>query len=506
MAERIPQSATIRVPLKAYLSSDHASDATGKTLAVTISKNGAAFGNPSAGATNATEIANGWYYVDLSTTDTGTAGPLIVRATGTATDNVETAYNVAALTAAAIATAVWQDATSGDFTVSSSIGKSLYTSGVVPGASGGLFIAGTNAATVVTTSFTTTFTGNLTGSVGSLTGYTTPPTAAAIATAVWQDATAGDFTTSSSIGKSLYNAFGSNTSVFTTAALANGPTGSAPTAAQVATAVWQDSTAGDFTTSNSIGKSLYNAFTAGTSVFTTAALANCPAPASGATAANQLSILSKLNAGPIIVSAPVAADDSIEIVAGDDYADTDGRALQWTVKAYSGPAVAGLTVTFSVMTRDNYDAGTGSYALTQAGTVALTGVSTSFTDLVIDSSNPKKLTSAAHPFDSSYIGQTLSITSGTGFTVQKVKIDSVSGNTATCSSSLGTLGSTSGVGAMVQDALFKVELTAAQTGALSTSPPDDKYAYMYQLKATTNSGSRIITQVLSSMNVKRKAN
>lgn len=42
----------------------------------------------------------------------------------------------------------------------------------VPGASGGLFIAGTNAATTVTTSFTTTFTGNLTGSVASVTGLT----------------------------------------------------------------------------------------------------------------------------------------------------------------------------------------------------------------------------------------------------------------------------------------------------------------------------------------------
>src|SRR6266851_5824290 len=86
----IPQSATRRIPLKAYLSTDHVSDATGKTIAVTISKNGAAFGNPSAGATNATEIANGWYYVDLSATDTGTAGPLIVRGTASGVDNVET--------------------------------------------------------------------------------------------------------------------------------------------------------------------------------------------------------------------------------------------------------------------------------------------------------------------------------------------------------------------------------------------------------------------------------
>lgn len=68
------------------------------------------------------------------------------------------------LTAAQIATGVWQDTTSGDFTVASSIGKSLYTSGNVPGAANGLFIAGSNAATTVN------FTGNLSGSVGSVTG------------------------------------------------------------------------------------------------------------------------------------------------------------------------------------------------------------------------------------------------------------------------------------------------------------------------------------------------
>src|SRR5690242_1556663 len=94
MPERIPQSVTLRVPLKAFLASDHLSDATGKTIAVTISKNGGAFGNPSTGATNATEIANGWYYVDLSTTDTGSLGPLIVRGTSAGVDNVEVVYDI----------------------------------------------------------------------------------------------------------------------------------------------------------------------------------------------------------------------------------------------------------------------------------------------------------------------------------------------------------------------------------------------------------------------------
>lgn len=112
----------------------------------------------------------------LLTSGTGTdqvsvsSGKVLLQATqtGVTIPTVTTVTNQ--LTAAQIATGVWQDTTSGDFTVSGSVGKSLFTGGVVPGGSGGLFIAGTNAATTVTTSFTTTFTGSLTGSVGSVTG------------------------------------------------------------------------------------------------------------------------------------------------------------------------------------------------------------------------------------------------------------------------------------------------------------------------------------------------
>lgn len=98
MAERIPQSITIRVPLQAYLLSDHVSPATGKTIAITVSKNGAAYGNPSAGATNAIEIGSGSYYVDLSTTDTGTLGPLFVKGTEAATDTIIGIYDVVSAT------------------------------------------------------------------------------------------------------------------------------------------------------------------------------------------------------------------------------------------------------------------------------------------------------------------------------------------------------------------------------------------------------------------------
>jgi len=56
------------------------------------------------------------------------------------------------------------------FNVASPTGTLNSIPDAVAGATGGLFIAGTNAATTVTTALTTTFTGNLSGSVGSVTG------------------------------------------------------------------------------------------------------------------------------------------------------------------------------------------------------------------------------------------------------------------------------------------------------------------------------------------------
>lgn len=48
--------------------------------------------------------------------------------------------------------------------------KTDFLPSAAAGAAGGVFIAGTNAATTITTALTTTFTGNLTGAVGSVTG------------------------------------------------------------------------------------------------------------------------------------------------------------------------------------------------------------------------------------------------------------------------------------------------------------------------------------------------
>lgn len=74
-----------------------------------------------------------------------------------------------------------------------------------------------------------------------------------------------------------------------------------------------------------------------------------------------------------------------------------------------------------------------------------------YTDLVIDAANALKLTSAANPFTAAHVGNTINITGGAGFTVQRVVVISVSAGVATvtcqgASTSCGTLGSTGGTG------------------------------------------------------------
>ncbi len=206
---------------------------------------------------------------------------LVAQLGGTFTTTSSSIFSVASLanaptggsapTVSQIATAVWQDATAGDFTTSGSIGKSLFTSGVVPGAAGGLFIAGTNAATTVTTSFTTTFTGNLTGTIGNLAAGAKTD----VENAVWNTVLASHLTAGST-GAAL-NTSSSAGDPWTTALPASYAPGQAgyiignfltvapPTAGAIATAIWEDLIAGgDFGTTGSIGKLLSTfTFTAG---------------------------------------------------------------------------------------------------------------------------------------------------------------------------------------------------------------------------------------------------
>lgn len=229
----------------------------------------------------------------------------------------------------AIASAIWKDTTASDFTTAASIGKSImngvalgtgltinaYT-GDTPqtgdsyariGAAGaGLtalgdsrianldaavttrmatytqptgFLAATFPATVasttnitagtITTATTCTTCSALTTN-NDKTGYSlsvTPPTAATIASAVWQDTTAGDFTTALSVGKSVMNGVTLGTGLTVndiTTKTGYSLSVTPPTAATIASAVWQDTTAGDFTTALSVGKSVMNGVSLGT--------------------------------------------------------------------------------------------------------------------------------------------------------------------------------------------------------------------------------------------------
>lgn len=235
-------------------STDHVTGKASLSLTITSSQGGAAFGSISP---TVTDRGSGWYDIALTTTHTNTLGDLCLHITGTGADPSDTrdviiAWDKATAlssTTVGTVTTVTNAVTAG--TVSDKTGYAL-TSAYDPaktasqagdvmkissgtGAnqislSSGTVTVGTNndksgytASTVsdktgysLSQSFPSNFSslaitagGAVTaGTVSDKTGYSlsvTPPTSAAIASAVWQDTTAGDFTMALSIGKSVLN-------------------------------------------------------------------------------------------------------------------------------------------------------------------------------------------------------------------------------------------------------------------------------------------------------------
>jgi len=130
-------------PLNFFMtdSTDHVTGKTGLTPTVTIRKVGGSFASPS-GAVS--EIANGWYTVAGNATDCNTAGPLLLHATASGADPTDTYYDVVAFNP-----------------------DVAFAPNAVAGAAGGLFIAGTNAATTITSSTGSALTLSSTGSNGN---------------------------------------------------------------------------------------------------------------------------------------------------------------------------------------------------------------------------------------------------------------------------------------------------------------------------------------------------
>jgi hypothetical protein len=109
--------------------------------------------------------------------------------------------------------------------------------------------------------------------VDTATTVTNQLTGAQIATAIWQDTTAGDFTVALSIGKTIVNGVTLGTGL--TVNDLTTKSGYSLSAAGI-TAIWQDTTAGDFTAANSIGKSIMNGVALGTGLTINGYTGNTP--------------------------------------------------------------------------------------------------------------------------------------------------------------------------------------------------------------------------------------
>lgn len=163
-------------------SSDHITGKTGLSPTVTISKAGAAFASP-AGAVS--EISGGWYKVAGNATDTNTDGEINLHATSAGADPTDAKVGVVveydprnAPTIANLADAI-RDEVVNTGTTANTIGSRLKAlPDATAGAAGGVFIAGTNAATAITTGLTTSFLGTLT----TVTNLTNAPTAGDLTT------------------------------------------------------------------------------------------------------------------------------------------------------------------------------------------------------------------------------------------------------------------------------------------------------------------------------------
>lgn len=97
----LKQSTAYTRTFKMISSGDHFSLKTSASPAVNLSKAGAAF---AAAGGAVTEVANGWYKVALSTTDTNTLGDLSYYITGTGADDTDFVDQVSALIEADLAT------------------------------------------------------------------------------------------------------------------------------------------------------------------------------------------------------------------------------------------------------------------------------------------------------------------------------------------------------------------------------------------------------------------
>jgi hypothetical protein len=161
-------------------------------------------------------------------------------------------------------------------------------------------------------------------------------------------------------------------------------------------------------------------------------------------------------------SSPAVSSASYSFVSGDVGASVFVRSgTNWVPGFYLIASVSGGAATLSAAigavslyggaSNLNTAAGCATTASPTGGTWGVdysqqASAQFSFTDMVIDGTTNTKFTSAAFPVGKNFIGNLINVTSGTGFTAQRVEIVSTVTTTATCDKSLGTLSSTGGIG------------------------------------------------------------
>ena len=131
----------------------------------------------------------------------------------------------------------------------------------------------------------------------------------------------------------------------------------------------------------------------------------------------------------------------------------------YPIQSVSGGAATLNAAAGAWYTYDPVTGQTGVSAVTGCGTAATPSGGTwgvdytrsdnprlSFTDLAINASVTTNFTSGSTPVGKNFVGNSLNVASGTGFTAGVYEVVSTAGITATCDRSLGTGGSTAGVG------------------------------------------------------------
>jgi hypothetical protein len=308
-----------------------------------------------------TEIGSGWYKVAGHATDAGTLGPLLLHATGTGADPCDDRFEVVsynpedanafglgylsgdafARLGAPAGASVSADVAAVKTDTAAVKTKTDFLPSATAGAAGGVFIAGTNAPTTITTALTTTFTGNLSGSVGSI-------------------ATGGIAAGSFAAG------------AIDAAAIAADAIGSSELAAsavtEIVSAIWQDTTAGDFTVASSIGKTIVNGVALGTGLTINAYTGDTPQTGDtfariGATGSGLTSLASQASVNTI-----------------DDFVDTEVAAILAAVDTEVG-AIKTVTdqLTFGTANRVNAQV----YGM-EANTVTAAALAADAVDEILD--------------------------------------------------------------------------------------------------------------------------